>query len=275
MNINLHLSELGKKSAYQTQYNPKLLFPIPRATKRAEININDKNPGFFGVDIWTHYEISWLNIKGKPMVAIGELRYCASSTNIIESKSMKLYFNSFNNTKLKDVTELIKLVEEDISKAIGSPAKFIIIQLNDKFDINLEQQSHCLDNLDIECNTYNPKSDLLFCENNNIITESLYSNLLKSNCLVTEQPDWGTVYIEYTGYKINHEGLLKYIISLRNHNEFHEQCVERIFNDINIRCKPLTLTVYARYTRRGGLDINPYRTTQANFKINNNRLIRQ
>jgi 7-cyano-7-deazaguanine reductase len=275
MDMNLNFSELGKKSAYETQYNPKLLFPIPRAIKRAELGINDANPGFYGVDIWTHYEISWLNTKGKPMVAIGELRYLASSTNIIESKSMKLYFNSFNNTKLKDADELINHVEKDISLAIGAPAKFTIIQLNETFDINLEKHAFCLDDLDIECDTYKPDSNLLFCENNETIKETVYSNLLKSNCLVTEQPDWGTVYIEYKGNQINHEGLLKYIISLRNHNEFHEQCVEEIFNDIKLRCCPKELTVYARYTRRGGLDINPYRTTNEKFEVNNKRLIRQ
>ena len=235
MSMNLNHSELGKKSAYATQYNPNLLFPIPRAIKRQELGLNIENPGFHGVDIWTHYEISWLNPKGKPMVAIGELIYPSYSTNIIESKSMKLYFNSFNNTKLNSVDELIKYVESDISKAVGASAKFKIISLNDKFDITNKQDIFCLDDLDVECDVYKPCSDFLFCENL-CIKEQVYSNLLKSNCLVTEQPDWGTVYIDYQGNKINHVGLLKYIVSLRNHNEFHEQCVEKIFNDIQVRC---------------------------------------
>ncbi len=274
MSMNLNHSELGKKSAYETQYNPKLLFPIPREIKRKELGLDIENPGFYGVDIWTHYEISWLNIKCKPMVAIGELVYPAYSTNIIESKSMKLYFNSFNNTKLNGVDELIKYVEDDISNAVGAPAKFKIIPLTENFDIKNNHDAICLDDLDVECTIYKPCTDFLFCEDS-VVKESIYSDLLKSNCLVTGQPDWGTVYIDYRGKKINHDGLLKYIVSLRNHNEFHEQCVERMYNDIQTRCCPEYLTVYARYTRRGGLDINPYRTSLDKFEINNNRLIRQ
>lgn len=272
--MNLSASELGKKSPYESQYNPNLLFPIPRILKRSEIGIDDTHPGFYGVDLWTHYEISWLNQKGKPMVAIGEISYPASSKNIIESKSMKLYFNSFNNTKLASVNELIQLVEKDLSNAVGGKIKFTIIDLNDEFSIHADHDYICLDDLDVECNTYQPCIEFLSC-NENIVSKYLYSNLLKSNCLVTNQPDWGTIFIEYQGREIDQEGLLKYIISLRNHNEFHEQCIERVFKDIQTRCDPLHLTVYARYTRRGGIDINPYRSSNENFKIKNNRLIRQ
>lgn len=271
---NLIYSELGKKSNYETQYNPSLLFPIPRAIKRGEIGIDDKDPGFYGVDIWTHYEISWLNQKGKPMVAIGEISYPASSLNIIESKSMKLYFNSFNNTKLSGVDELINTVTSDLSQGVGSSVKFKLIKLNDGFNIKCGSSAYCLDDLDIECSIYQPAPELLVCEKETV-NECVYTNLLKSNCLVTNQPDWGTIYIDYFGAKINHEGLLKYIVSLRDHNEFHEQCVERVFNDIQNRCNPERLTVYARYTRRGGLDINPYRTTDKDFTVNNLRLVRQ
>jgi 7-cyano-7-deazaguanine reductase len=275
MDINLDSSELGKKSAYAKQYNPKLLFPIPRSIKRKEIGIDINNPGFNGMDIWTNYEISWLNLKGKPIVAIGEIQYPASSKNIIESKSMKLYFNSFNNTKFINNEQLIKTVEKDISEAIENIASFKLITLNQEFNIQKISNKLCLDELDIECDTYIPNSDFLYCENNELVEEKLYSNLLKSNCLVTNQPDWGTIFIEYSGSKINHINLLKYIISLRNHNEFHEQCIERIFHDIKNKCRPNELTVYARYTRRGGLDINPYRTTKQNIQIENIRLIRQ
>lgn len=275
MITNLKSSELGKKSIYETQYNPKLLFPIPRDIKRQELGIDINNPGFNGIDIWTHYEVSWLNAKGKPMVAIGEITYPASSENIIESKSMKLYFNSFNNTKFNDTKELIITIKKDISNVVGTEASFNLINLNQDFTIKKIENFLCLDELDIECDTYMPHPDFLYCESSDLIEESLYSNLLKSNCLVTNQPDWGTIFIEYLGRKINNAGLLKYIISLRNHNEFHEQCVERIFNDIKNQCNPHELTVYARYTRRGGLDINPYRTTKQNIGIKNLRLIRQ
>ena len=275
MNSNLENSELGKKSAYDSHYNPKLLFPIPRSVKRIELGIDINNLEFYGVDIWTHYELSWLNLKGKPMVAIGQICYPASSECIIESKSMKLYFNSFNNTKLSSQSKLIDLVESDISGLIHAPVTFKLINLNDDFRVNKIIGYACLDDLDIECNLYQPHQDFLFCENDDVVDEKLYSNLLKSNCLVTNQPDWGSVFIEYSGSKINHQGLLRYIVSLRDHNEFHEQCVERIFFDIKNNCNPNKLVVYARYTRRGGLDINPYRSSCDNFCVENLRLIRQ
>lgn len=270
----LENSQLGKQSTYQSEYDPKLLFAIPRSIKRHEIGIDTNNPGFYGVDIWNHYEISWLNAKGKPMVAIGEISYMASSPNIIESKSMKLYFNSFNNTKFNSIESLIELVESDLSTAIGDIVKFKLFQISSNSVIQ-QFQGSCLDDLDISFDTYMPNSDFLATENS-IVEEELYSNLLKSNCLITGQPDWGSIWIKYSGLKINHAGLLQYIVSLRNHNEFHEQCIERIFNDIMKQCNPNSLSVYARYTRRGGLDINPYRSTDKNLdQITNLRLLRQ
>lgn len=272
----MHLveSELGKKSAYQTHYNPSLLFPIPRLAKRAEIGIDDKNPGFIGEDLWTHYEVSWLNAKGKPCVAIGEISYAASSKNIIESKSMKLYFNSFNGTRFNSADEVISTVIKDLSNAVESVVKFKLIEVNTHLNELDCSNKICLDNLDIECDTYQPKPAYLTVDGSRV-TETIYTNLLKSNCLVTNQPDWGTVFVEYEGNKIDHQGFLKYIVSLRDHNEFHEQCVERIFNDILKMCKPEVLTVYARYTRRGGLDINPFRTTKSSYTLANYRLPRQ
>lgn len=271
----LENSQLGKKSAYQTQYAKSLLFPIPRQKNRQHLNINLTNPGFYGVDIWNHYEISWLDLNGKPHVAIGIIQYDALSPNLIESKSMKLYFNSFNNTKLKDINEFKDIVHKDLSEAIGSKIIFDILSLN-SLPIMQNFEGVCLDNLDIECNVYETDSTLLTVENNHETHEKIYSNLLKSNCLVTHQPDWASIFIEYTGTKINHANLLKYIVSFRNHNGFHEQCVEQIFTDIQQRCKPSKLTVYARYTRRGGLDINPFRTTEKDLVIADNlRLIRQ
>lgn len=270
----LEQSQLGKKSDYETSYNPQLLFPLPRAIKRNELGIDDKNPGFYGLDIWTHYEISWLNTKGKPCVAVGEISYPASSPNIIESKSMKLYFNSFNGTRFKNDSQIIDTVIRDLSQAVGAPVKFKLLPVDNESHL-YKFTGVNLDTLDVECDVYQPHPDYLSCSSK-IVSESLYSNLLKSNCAVTFQPDWGSLYIKYTGRQIEHEGLLKYIISLRDHNEFHEQCVERIFYDIMTKCKPSELTVYARYTRRGGLDINPYRTLDKDFIApDNNRMLRQ
>ncbi len=276
--MDLHLqSQLGKKSAYISSYDPKLLFPIPRLIKRDELGLDSSNLPFAGIDIWNHYEVSWLNPKGKPQIAICQIIIPCESENIIESKSMKLYFNSFNNSKFDNYEELAKIITKDIKHAID-PHDLLV---SDKLDVKLihlnevdcknfvpHLQGVNLDTLDIECDRYQPHPDYLQLDDNNpnnIVCETLYSDLLKSNCLVTLQPDWGSVQIIYEGNKINHEGLLKYLISLRNHNEFHEQCVERIFNDIFIRCKPKKLTVFAKYTRRGGIDINPFRSTETEY----------
>ncbi len=272
MSNNLNQSELGKKSEYTSQYNPNLLFAIPRKDKRQEIGI-DNNLPFTGMDIWNHFEVSWLNLKGKPQVAIAEITIPCNSPNIIESKSMKLYFNSFNNTKIKDTNELIHLIQEDLSNKTQSPTTVKIFNLNTLQDNSM--QGFCLDNLDIECSIYTIHKEYLTVHNNKIINETLHSHLLKANCLVTKQPDWGSIQIAYQGPQINHDGLLKYIISYRNHNEFHEQCIERIFFDILQICKPTTLSIYGRFTRRGGLDINVFRSTENSQTIENKKTIRQ
>lgn len=269
-------SSLGKKTTYDQHYSPDLLFPIPRAGKRLEIGIDVNAPlPFHGFDCWNHYEVSWLNEKGKPVVAIAEIVYDCESPNIIESKSLKLYFNSFNNDKFKDNEAIEAIIRKDLSKAIEAEVIVTIRALNKAEQIHL--QSHpageCLDVLDITCTEYLVDTSTLTTDNATT-EETLYSDLLKSNCLVTNQPDWGTVQIHYQGPKINHEGLLKYIVSFRNHNEFHEQCIERIFMDILTHCKPTKLTVSGRYTRRGGLDINPHRSTEK-LTVTNHRLIRQ
>lgn len=264
-------SELGKNSSYASQYNPKLLFAIPRQEKRHEIGI-DSNLPFYGVDIWNHYEVSWLNPKGKPQIAIAEITVPCTSPNIIESKSMKLYFNSFNNTKIPSVTELRKIIEQDLNNTTASLTTVKIFEINRMQDNSF--QGINLDNLDVECSIYTVNRDYLKT-NTNLVTETVYSHLLKSNCLVTNQPDWGSVQINYTGRQIDHEGLLKYIISYRNHNEFHEQCIERIFIDIYDICKPKELSVYGRFTRRGGLDINVFRSTANSQTLNNIKTLRQ
>lgn len=270
-------SELGKKSEYDLSYNPDRLYPIARASKRLEIGIDPAAIPFSGFDCWNHYEVSWLNEKGKPIVATAEIYYDCSSPFIIESKSFKLYFNSFNNSKFTSVNEVEKIIQTDIEKAINSQATVIIKPLGHSAPqlIHEKFEGKCIDDLDIECTTYTVNPNYLTTSNEQV-EEILYSDLLKSNCLVTHQPDWGSIQIIYKGNKINHEGLLRYLVSFRNHNEFHEQCIERIFVDIMNYCTPRELTIYGRYTRRGGLDINPYRSTKyASFKNLNYRLIRQ
>jgi len=255
-------SQLGKASSYIDQYDASLLFPIPRADKRAEIGVLQA-PLFFGADMWTLYELSWLNLRGKPQVALAHITVPCESPNIVESKSLKLYLNSFNNTKFLDAREVRERIRADVSAATGAGIgiKTMGPEVFDREPIH-EMDGLNLDRLDVECIHFTPAPELLFAEfDEPPVTETLTSNLLKSNCLVTGQPDWGSVQIAYTGPQINQEGLLQYLVSYRNHNEFHEQCVERIFMDVWTRCKPIKLSVYARYTRRGGLDINPFRTS--------------
>jgi len=255
-------SQLGKAASYADQYDASLLFPMPRASKRHDIGAGDAAP-FFGADMWTAYELGWLNLRGKPQVALAHITVPCESPNIVESKSFKLYLNSFNNTRFADARDVRERIRADISAATGSGIgiKTIGPELFDREPIH-EMDGLNLDRLDVECIHYTPTPELLFAEfDEPPVTETLTSNLLKSNCLVTGQPDWGSVQIAYSGPAINQEGLLQYLVSYRNHNEFHEQCVERIFMDVWTRCKPIKLSVYARYTRRGGLDINPFRTS--------------
>lgn len=276
-------SQLGKTSAYVDQYDPSLLFPLPRQPKRDEIGIQDKLP-FFGADLWTAFELSWLNQRGKPQVALAHFTIPCETPNIIESKSFKLYLNSFNNTRFDSLEAVQERLREDINEALwrGAPARLssasVRVMAPEHFETQRVQELEglSLDRLDVECTDYSPRPDLLKADHDNPpVTETLVSHLLKSNCLVTGQPDWGSVQISYTGAAIDQEGLLRYIVSFRNHNEFHEQCVERIFMDIMRQCRPLKLSVYARYTRRGGLDINPLRTSAPMAIPQNVRTARQ
>lgn len=254
-------SPLGKASAYQTQYDPSQLFAIPRQDKRDELGLSGALP-FFGVDIWNAYELSWLNMRGKPQVAMAKLVVPADSPNIIESKSFKLYLNSFNQTRLGGTEALLELLRADLSAGFGAPVH-ITLTLPDEFaQVTMgELDGILLDRLDIEVTDYVPDPSLLQAEPSAVaVEETLVSHLLKSNCLVTGQPDWASVQIHYVGAPIDQASLLQYLIGFREHNEFHEQCVERIYMDILRQCKPIKLAVYARYTRRGGLDINPWRS---------------
>ncbi|MDO4592004.1 MAG: NADPH-dependent 7-cyano-7-deazaguanine reductase QueF [Comamonadaceae bacterium] len=276
-------SQLGKTSAYADQYDAGLLFPIPRTIKREEIGITDALP-FFGADLWTAFELSWLNQRGKPQVALAHFTIPCETPNIIESKSFKLYLNSFNNSRFDSLEAVQARLREDINEALwrGAAARLssasVRVMAADHFEFQQVQELEglSLDRLDIECSDYTPRPDLLKADHENPpVSETLVSHLLKSNCLVTDQPDWGSVQISYTGAAIDQEGLLRYIVSFRNHNEFHEQCVERIFMDIMRQCQPLKLSVYARYTRRGGLDINPLRTSHPMAIPHNVRTARQ
>jgi 7-cyano-7-deazaguanine reductase len=269
-------SPLGKTSAYQTQYAPELLFPIPRQQKRDELGLSGTLP-FFGVDIWNAYEVSWLNMRGKPQVAIATVTVPADSPNIVESKSFKLYLNSFNQTRLANTDALLALLRDDLSQAVGSNVH-VALTLPEGFGgLKMgELDGLLLDRLDVEIDGYRPSPELLKANHDEAgVEETLVSHLLKSNCLVTGQPDWASVQIRYAGPQIDQESLLKYLIGFREHNEFHEQCVERIFMDILRQCKPIKLAVYARYTRRGGLDINPWRANYSTGRPPNLRTARQ
>lgn len=280
MNLTPALSTLGKKAAYENTYNPSLLFPISRSKNRAALRLQPDQPlPFFGFDCWNHYEVSWLNERGKPIVAIAEIFYPCESTCIIESKSMKLYFNSFNNSSYKDVATVEAIIQQDIATRINSDHVTVLItplSLFKEEKISASFDGQCLDALDIGEFVYHHHPDFLKTDEM-IVSETVFSDLIKSNCLVTNQPDWCSVQICYTGRKIQHEGLLRYLVSFRDDNEFHEHCIEKIFMDLLQRCKPSELTVYGRSTRRGGIDINSTRSTTplTKEKISNHRLSRQ
>lgn len=253
---------LGKKVIYTDKYDASLLQSVPRILGRKSLDIFDDKIDFHGDDIWNLYELSWLNTNGLPQVALGHMILNANSINLIESKSFKLYLNSFNNTKFTSWDEVRKTMEHDLSKCAQGEVEVRIYPLGSQPDNEICSFSgECIDNQNIKIERYDFDSEILKnSTSDEIVQETLFSDLLKSNCLITNQPDWASIQISYKGPKISREALLKYIISFRNHNEFHEQCVERIFFDIQKNCSPLELTVYARYTRRGGLDINPWRS---------------
>ena len=258
------MSPLGKAVAYRDRYAPELLFPIPRQEKRTEIGLGPDAPlPFFGADLWNAYELSWLNPRGKPVVALAEFRVPAASPHLIESKSFKLYLNSFNQTVIDSVATLQDLLRADLGRAAGLPVDVRVVPLAQRPSRVIGwPEGVSLDDQDIDVADYaGPAPELLSTGAGAVVEETLVSHLLKSNCLVTGQPDWGMVVVRYRGAPIDRAGLLRYIVSFRQHNEFHEQCVERVFVDVMRRCAPERLEVWARYTRRGGLDINPYRSS--------------
>jgi len=270
-------SPLGRKSSYRSDYAPELLYPIPRSGKRAELGLTEDRLPFVGEDLWNAYELSWLGPRGKPEVALAQFRVPVASPQLIESKSLKLYLNSFNQTRVEDLETLRITIARDLSQAAGTIVAVSIESLSQRPQRTTDYpQGICLDALDIEVDCYTPSPGLLRADTSHQVrNEQLYSHLLKSNCLVTGQPDWGMVVVRYSGAAIDRESLLRYVISFREHNEFHEQCVERIFTDIQRACAPQELAVWARYTRRGGLDINPFRASHAGLQPDEGFEIRQ
>lgn len=268
-------SPLGKSSAYISQYDPGLLFGIARASKWRELGFTANNLPYVGVDIWNCYELSWLLPSGKPVVAIAQFSVPADSPNIIESKSFKLYLNSFNQSVYSSFAQVQAVLTVDLSKVAQAPVQVELKTLEDVTAEGLHQPPGvCIDDLDINLSIYeHPTLEMLVCATESV-EEQLYSHLLKSNCPVTGQPDWGTVLVHYRGPALDPASLLAYLVSFRQHQDFHEQCVERIFLDLQARLNPEFLSVSARYVRRGGLDINPYRSTEQ-IPRQNLRLARQ
>jgi len=260
---------LGKATVYPAVYSPGVLQGISRSEGRALLSVDDRRLPFSGADLWTLYELSWLDQNGKPHVGIGEISIPCDSPFIVESKSLKLYLNSLNEHGFSSTTDVLATLTADLGAVCGAPVSAEIFTVDDYTEKGLRNMPGiCLDRADVDCNdspaNSNPNPSLLSLLNGDeIVEETLYSHLLKSNCPVTGQPDWASVQIHYCGRKINRQGLLAYIVSFRHHKAFHEQCVEQIFMDIYSRCGPEQLTVIARYTRRGGIDINPLRSLSA------------
>jgi 7-cyano-7-deazaguanine reductase len=259
---------LGKSTEYCSEYNPNLLQAVPRSLNRDDLSLKSNNLPFIGEDVWYGYELSWLNNKGKPVVAVAEFRFACTSPNLVESKSFKLYLNSFNQSKFSNLDEVEKTLIKDLSATAQVKAEVKLFTVEECPALAIAaatQETICIDDEDVTIETYQynaePLSKAQTNSPTNNVTENLVSHLLKSNCLITNQPDWASIYIDYKGKAVDHAVLLKYLISFRQHNEFHEQCVERIFCDLQQYCQFEELTVFARYTRRGGLDINPFRST--------------
>jgi 7-cyano-7-deazaguanine reductase len=259
---------LGKSTEYCSEYNPNLLQAVPRSLNRDDLSLKSNNLPFIGEDVWYGYELSWLNNKGKPVVAVAEFRFACTSPNLVESKSFKLYLNSFNQSKFSNLDEVEKTLIKDLSATAQVKAEVKLFTVEECPALAIAaatQETICIDDEDVTIETYQynaePLSKAQTNSPTNNVTEKLVSHLLKSNCLITNQPDWASIYIDYKGKAVDHAVLLKYLISFRQHNEFHEQCVERIFCDLQQYCQFEELTVFARYTRRGGLDINPFRST--------------
>jgi 7-cyano-7-deazaguanine reductase len=251
---------LGKHTPVVEVYSPELLYPIPRSVARDNLGIDSVLP-FCGVDLWHAYELSWLDSSGKPVARVGRFSVPATTPNIVESKSFKLYLNSLNSTRFSDEIEARACIEKDISSAAGGAVSLELFSVNDSRLAGQALAGVEIDGCTVSPGEAEPSADMLAVNSDDIREEKLYSHLLRSLCPVTGQPDWATLWLHYRGPAIDHSALLAYIISYRQHQEYHEQCVERMFRDISQRCTPEFLHIQAFYTRRGGLDINPFRST--------------
>ncbi|HLS17704.1 MAG TPA: NADPH-dependent 7-cyano-7-deazaguanine reductase QueF [Paenalcaligenes sp.] len=257
---SLNQSPLGKAVAYNAHYDPKLLFSLPRATQREQLQLPTQ---WYGQDVWNAYELSWLGPNGCPQVALARFTLPHDSPCLIESKSLKLYLNSFNETQFDDWQEVQRTLEKDLSATAQSSVQVQLFTVDVAPSAQITPlQGIRIDDAPFEQRLSHPIPTHLRCTDETVENETLVSHLLKSNCLITQQPDWGSLLIRYSGPKIDRGRLLEYIVSYRSHNEFHEHCVERIFCDLLNQCNPQTLHVQALYTRRGGLDINPWRSTE-------------
>lgn len=291
-------SGLGKETEYVNTYDKSLLYPIARSNARDALNISNAQLPFTGRDLWTAWEISWLNAKGLPQVAVAEFSLPANTHSIIESKSFKLYLNSFTQTQFNSWDQVKQVLVEDLSAAAQGAVEVELLTLSEACEFFTMSDGIAstpfefadspagraipvvyLDSIDAEVSDYQVNSSLLRLDakQSEPTEQVLFSNLLKTNCPVTGQPDWASVWVYYQGEAIDAEGVLKYLVSMRDHQDFHEQCVENIFLDIERMCSPNKLAVYARYTRRGGLDINPFRTNvdAAELSLRPVRLVRQ
>ncbi|OBX37158.1 NADPH-dependent 7-cyano-7-deazaguanine reductase [Halomonas elongata] len=265
---------LGRESAYPEHYDAGLLYPIERAANRAPLGIEEGALPFDGEDEWHAFELSWLNARGKPIVAVARFRLPASSPRLIESKSWKLYLNSFNQSRFASTDEVTQILERDLAEAAGAAVGVEVFGVDDPVLTPRSLPGECIDDLDVEIADYTPSAAHLTV-GEEIVEETLHSHLLKSNCPVTGQPDWGSVMIRYRGPKLDREGLLRYLVGYRQHQDFHEHCVEHIFTDLMARARPERLLVLARYVRRGGLDISPWRATPGERPPEPLRLARQ
>ncbi|WP_456267779.1 NADPH-dependent 7-cyano-7-deazaguanine reductase QueF [Kushneria sp. AK178] len=274
MSDDLKDAPLGHTSAYITEYDPSLLYPIARSANRASLDLDEDDLPFEGEDEWQAFELSWLTPTGKPVVAIARFRVPADSAYLIESKSWKLYLNSFNQTRFASSVEVRRILRQDLSRVVDAEVEVTLFGVDDMALAPGRLPGLCLDDLDVEVDTYQPDPELIITDSD-IVEETIHSHLLKSNCPVTGQPDWGSVLIRYRGPALDHHALLAYIISFREHQEFHEHCVERMFMDILREAEPDQLLVMARYVRRGGLDISPWRALPGEAPIKTLRLMRQ
>lgn len=270
----LHNAPLGKASDYPDQYDPSLLFPVAREENRRRIGLEDGRWPWFGEDLWQAWEISWLRPGGVPAVAWGEIRFPAASPSIIESKSLKLYLNSLNQAVFSSADQVAETITADLSSACGAAVAVRLFSVDESAPAEGRPQGYeLIDDEPVDNVVYEYSADSLSA-GEEVVSEQLCSHLLKSNCPVTGQPDWASVFIHYTGPKIDRAGLLRYVVSFRQKQDFHEHCVETVFTDLMARCQPMELMVCARYTRRGGLDINPWRSTRAEGDAGP-RLVRQ